>query len=299
MRRWAPRTTLCQAADNLPVIEASLDERGPLKKRQFDTSQLMDRQTYTHVHPPLSDWHFCNATEAQPYLPFDKPARQTVLGIQDKKHISLLPGTSAHLVDVMPKKRGLLINVGGAVNGLAFAPKRPSADTEPHTEYLAVGCYHGAEDETREIAVTATYKNCIQLWRLRLSSEEPLENTLDVCILHEYGPVLGVDWCPYGAYEETSDDEKHLPKLGLLSAIFGDGSVRIMTIPHPKALRRRMEIQDPNETIYMRLDKAQLVIGPGALFPTTHAWGGAQRLAIGYDNGRHHTARIKKEMHTQ
>lgn len=152
----------------------------------------------------------------------------------------------------MPKKRGLLINVAAAVNGLAFAPKRPSADSEPCTEYLAVGCYQGAEDETREIAVQTAYKNCIQLWRLRLSSEEPLENTLDLCILHEYGPVLGIEWCPYGTYEETTDDEKQLPKLGILSAVFGDGSVRVMIIPHPKALRRQLEIQDPNETIYSK-----------------------------------------------
>lgn len=98
-----------------------------------------------------------------------------------------------------------MINTGGSIWGLDFAPKSYN-DSDPHTQYLAVAGYKAAvteHHELDEIQQTGEYKNAIQIWRLKLSSKQPLEDpNLDLCLLHDFGVIHDLKWCPYGAYED-------------------------------------------------------------------------------------------------
>ena len=120
-------------------------------------------------------------------------------------------------------KKGYLLNTGGNTWGLDFVPKVESRDTSPFIQYLAVAGYRGASEERiglNEEQPTVTYKNCVQLWKLKLSvKQEPEEPLLDVCILHDFGAVYDLKWCPYGVYEEVMRERlsfacAHLQTIG-------------------------------------------------------------------------------------
>lgn len=99
-----------------------------------------------------------------------------------------------------------MINTGGSIWGLDFVPKRPEADSEPLVQYLAISGYRGTEEEYHPAQMhqpTGTYKNCIQLWRCELTvNGKQVPPTLDLCLLHDFGIVSELKWCPYGVYEE-------------------------------------------------------------------------------------------------
>lgn len=98
-----------------------------------------------------------------------------------------------------------MINTGGSIWGLDFAPKCGSDDNDPTTQYLAVSGFRGAVDEhitMDTIQPTGSYKNAIQIWKLKLSVERSSESAeLDMCLLHDYGVVYDLKWCPYGTFE--------------------------------------------------------------------------------------------------
>lgn len=117
-----------------------------------------------------------------------------------------------HIGKHVAVKPGYVINNGGAIWGLGFAPKRPDIESDPHAQYLAITGFRGAEKEhhkQRGEVPTGTYKNAIQIWKLHLSvNDDPVEPRLDLCLLHDFGPVKSLDWCPYGAYEEVGTGQK-------------------------------------------------------------------------------------------
>lgn len=154
-----------------------------------------------------------------------------------------------------------MINTGSSIWGLDFVPKLASVDTEPLAQYLAISGYRGSTEEhigMNEIQPTGSYKNCIQLWKLKLSVKEQEDPLLDICLLHDYGVVFNLKWCPYGTYEEESDTVElptsgALPKLGILSFICGDGTVRTIIVPHPKSIRKHLAPNhDPLTPVYSK-----------------------------------------------
>lgn len=55
-----------------------------------------------------------------------------------------------------------------------------------------------------EVQPTGTYHNCIQIWKMKLSAKQTQEDPImDICILHDFGVIYDLKWCPYGAYEEV------------------------------------------------------------------------------------------------
>ena len=99
------------------------------------------------------------------------------------------------------------MNLGFSVLGLEFAPKRPEVDTSPNTQYLGISGFRGAEGEHHfynDVYPEGTYKNSIMIWRCELSvNNTETVPVLDLCLLHDYGPIKELKWCPYGAYEEV------------------------------------------------------------------------------------------------
>ena len=124
--------------------------------------------------------------------------------------IFILDSTIANVLrkgDHIKSRRGFVINLGFSVLGLEFVAKRPEVDSSPKTQYLVAAGFRGAEDEHHlfsDFHPTGAYKNSIMIWRCELSVEETAaEPVLDLCLLHDFGPIKEFKWCPYGAYEEV------------------------------------------------------------------------------------------------
>ena len=151
--------------------------------------------------------------------------------------------------------------MGCSVWGLDFVPKRAAVESDPHIQYLAASGYRGSVDEhigIGETQPTGTYKNCIQIYKMKLSVKAQEEPTLDLCILHDYGAVLDLQWCPYGVYEEEKGADALtatglLPKLGILSFTCADGTVRTIVVPHPESIRKYVvPDHDPTKPVYCK-----------------------------------------------
>lgn len=122
--------------------------------------------------------------------------------------------------DYFKFKKGYVLNTGGSIWGLDFVPKSYN-DSDPNTQYLAVAGYKGSITEHHgldEILATGSYKNAIQIWKLKLSTKQPSEDPiLDLCLLHDFGVIHDLKWCPYGAYEEgVRKETKNTISKGLI-----------------------------------------------------------------------------------
>lgn len=156
------------------------------------------------------------------------------------------------IADHFTYKKGYVINTGVNIWGLDFVPKLASVESDPKIQYLAVSGYRGSTEEhigIDEVQPTGTYKNSIQIWKLKLSVHEQEDPFLDLCLLHDYGVIFDLKWCPYGTYEEQ-DVSNGLPKLGILSFTCGDATIRTIVVPHPDAVRRHMT--DNHQTVYSK-----------------------------------------------
>jgi hypothetical protein len=167
--------------------------------------------------------------------------------------------TDPFLVDKHLKyKRGYIINTGGSIQALDFAPKTSSKDTQPMIHYLAIGGYKEANVLHSFETPRQGHESCIQLWKCDLTttpSTEERNPLLDLVLLHDFGDARELKWCPYGAYEEesTTDDDSGIAKLGILAGCFDDGTVRCLVVPHPDALRSRLGIDAGNrDPIYCK-----------------------------------------------
>ncbi|KAF1800770.1 hypothetical protein FB192DRAFT_1121675 [Mucor lusitanicus] len=232
------------------------DFEGPSADHLLDASHLYDRKVYENVHAFAEEWSLVDKSEALPYLPIPAEPLKVTLGIDEKKTSNISCGESLRLDEHFKYKKGFVINTGGSIWGLDFAPKSYN-DSDPHTQYLAVAGYKAAvteHHELDEIQQTGEYKNAIQIWRLKLSSKQPSEDpNLDLCLLHDFGVIHDLKWCPYGAYEDE-DVNEGLPKLGVLAVVCGDGTLRTLVVPHPNAVRKHMcpDDFDPQATMYCR-----------------------------------------------
>ncbi|KAL9545340.1 hypothetical protein MBANPS3_007189 [Mucor bainieri] len=268
MKRARPRNFRINQL--VPSIEGlGYDFEGPSSDYLLDASHLYDQKVYENVHAIATEWSVVDKSEALPYLPTQAEPLKVTLGIDEKKTTNISCGESLKLDEHFKYKKGYVINTGGSIWGLDFVPKLHN-DSDPITQYLAVAGYKAAVSEHHElddIQATGEYKNSIQIWKLKLSTKQPSEDPLlDLCLLHDFGVIHDLKWCPYGAYED-GDVNEGLPKLGVLALTCGDGTLRILVVPHPNAVRKHMcrDEVDPQATVY--------------------PWGGHRKVAAGYING--------------
>ncbi|KAI9322384.1 hypothetical protein BX666DRAFT_1849656 [Dichotomocladium elegans] len=184
---------------------AEKDIYGPDANKLFVNNDLYNRIVYPNVHPTSDDWEVVDESQARSYLPEGK-TRKVTLGVKTKETTSIpLFGTES-LSKTMTTKFGHVINTGGSIWGLGFAPKRPNGERDPHMQYLAVSGFRGTEKEHHaqdEEIKTGTYLNAIQIWKVKLSIEDQTQPpVLELCLLNDYGPIKSMEWCPYGVYEE-------------------------------------------------------------------------------------------------
>ncbi|CEP11389.1 hypothetical protein [Parasitella parasitica] len=272
-----------------PIQGVEFDFEGPSADYLFDMSHLYDRVAYQNIHAVKEEWCLSDESDALSYLPIMKDPLRVTVGIDEKKTIDIPNGESVRLDNHFKYKKGYIINTGGSIWGLDFVPKLHN-DADPTTQYLAVAGYKGTVSEHHElddIQATGTYKNAIQIWKLKLSTKQPSEDSiLDMCLLHDFGVIHDLKWCPYGVYEDE-DVNEGLPKLGLLAISCGDGTIRIIIVPHPNAVRKYMcpEDTDSHKTLYLRIESSRCIFALEASKSLAISWGGHKKIAAGYTNG--------------
>ncbi|RPB03120.1 hypothetical protein L873DRAFT_1670981 [Choiromyces venosus 120613-1] len=130
-------------------------------------------------------------------------------------------------------KKGYILNVGGHVISMEWAPHRPKG-----VQYLAISTKNSGPARSqfpepkpmaKSIYVPDPSPSCIQIWRFPTTEDvkpgDPPSLALALC--HEWGYAQHLSWCPI---EKTPENEQ---ELGLLAGVFRDGKLRIMRIVLP------------------------------------------------------------------
>lgn len=156
----------------------------------------------------------------------------------------------------------LLIFTGGSIQCISWMPTRLEFESEENEKlYVAVGV-HQEINPVHMNGQKYVHKNMIQIWEF-----QGLENSWNVetkpspsafmamCICHEYGCILDLQWCPFTSTYEDEVLWNHVNGkkiLGLLGACFTDGSLRVFCVPHPETFEKSM-IDDDVQTIFLSL----------------------------------------------
>lgn len=130
--------------------------------------------------------------------------------------------------------------VGSPVVSSAWAPV-PVSEKSSYEQILALStssnydATHAYSDEETEFSV-------VQFWNMGQLSKDFTRDLpkLEFSIGMFCGVVWSMEWAPYAStwMSPTSKVHSHsLPRLGLLALACGDGSVRIVSIPQPSALK--------------------------------------------------------------
>lgn len=102
-------------------------------------------------------------------------------------------------------------------------------------QYLALSTFH--EEYRNRSASEATFAagNLVQIWncgQLNNNSTAEIIPELDFCLVHDYGRIWSLVWCPSGCYDNK--------RLGLLAAACSDGTVRVFSVPNPSSLNKEI-----------------------------------------------------------
>ncbi|KAI9301600.1 hypothetical protein BJ944DRAFT_1784 [Cunninghamella echinulata] len=299
-----------------PIKDIEKQATGIFKSFLFENNPLYDSIIYSNIRASIKEWTLLSKEEATPYLPLNQEPVSVDLGIKDTKNYSLPTLSVINLDSAIPYKRGHLINFGGVISGLEYIPKTTHSKDSNRQQYLSIGGLKAPCTDFAYEGEKKSYPNAIQIWRCDLSAAaddnnnsskngNSIENqstasstpsiSLDLCILHDFGDVRELKWCPYGAYDdENEENEKKgkgkddvnqsIAKLGILAACFGDGSLRIIVVPHPNVLRRKQNI-GLDKTIFLKIKKPRYTISFTNSIITTISWGGHKKLAVGTSSG--------------
>ncbi|KAF9310853.1 hypothetical protein BG003_008034 [Podila horticola] len=192
-----------------------------------------------------------------------------------------------------------LINAGLSVWALDWCPL-PSNNEQPekNMDYVAVGGFPDTaencrqRDQTYPLGKQDSHPNVIQIWSVHCDTNEEgmlqgdPEVYMALCILHSYGAVLDLKWCPNGNLMEAGTEPGCLMRLGILAATFSDGTIRIFSIPEPKSLQAHLGIDaSSKETIYIQFMEPYVTLRLGEVCFMSINWGTPQRIVAGCTNG--------------
>ena len=160
----------------------------------------------------------------------------------------------------------VVLNAGGPVWGLDWSPSgtgssstgsassEAAAAAAADEDYLAVAC-HPADAPHHVIGTAVQGPACIQIWALsnptrqqqpgeQQQQQQPQDSLppprMALALAHDGGLTWHCQWCPDAALADnpassSSSGGDTLPRLGLLAAALGDGSLRVWAVPHPAA----------------------------------------------------------------
>ncbi|KAJ3076255.1 hypothetical protein HDU98_004868 [Podochytrium sp. JEL0797] len=188
-----------------------------------------------------------------------------------------------------------VLNTGGSVWALDWAKLE-----DAECQYLAVAGYRLnaeshqflGEKQDREL------KNCVQIWRVDTNDEDGDAGggvpVLEMCLLVECGAVYTLEWGGATYFEEVDDFREaerdgsvgngHVARLGLLAVSFGDGTCRILNVPHPSALKAALN-RPLDEPLFVKHDHFLHTFSLPDTLLWKISWGGPNFLATGCSNG--------------
>ncbi|KAG0199846.1 hypothetical protein BGX33_011360 [Mortierella sp. NVP41] len=195
-----------------------------------------------------------------------------------------------------------VLNAGFSVWALDWCPL-PSNDGMPedNMDYVAIGGFPDtaenciSRDQLYPLGKQDAHPNMIQIWTMNCNTNDQGElqgdpqTYLSLCILHSYGAVFDLKWCPTGGFMQDSSSSGYLTRLGILAATFSDGTIRIFSVPEPDSLRAHLGIETPEgstpEPIYIEYPEPYATIRLGDICFMSINWGTSERLAAGATNG--------------
>ncbi|KAG0250694.1 hypothetical protein BG011_008159 [Mortierella polycephala] len=201
---------------------------------------------------------------------------------------------------------GYIFNTGLSVWAMDWCPLA-SYEEEPSKDmnYIAVGGFPDtaenciARDQLYPLGKQDAHPNVIQIWKMNCSTNDEgelqgeSEAYLAMCILHPYGAVFDLKWCPTGNVLEADPDQGDLTRLGILAATFSDGSIQIFSVPEPASLRDSLGIEtaegsSPKTSSTMSIvqyPEPYATIRLGDVCFMSINWGTSERLVAGATNG--------------
>ncbi|CAD6948078.1 hypothetical protein CF336_g5332 [Tilletia laevis] len=309
------------AARNLPAVQGSsssqpTDKTDPPRPSQgsTDTATLLSRLSGT-------ERFIAGFKEVGPRNDADQGGARVFMGVPEPKQEVLIPRLGS--ADVPGTGRGQakekvhVLNAGGVVYDLAWRPVPPVLAHGP--EYLVVSAAEGIDVRTPLGSTCPSgTPGTLQVWSLNPVSADPHQSTtpsdpkgkgkavekdlekeaeadstvaLQMVIHHEYGTAMAVEWCPNGhdfRSKRGDDKDRPLRRLGLLAGVFHDGTIRILSVPHPDDVRAAAaasgQATASDKPLRVRLQAVLTLTAPRAV-PSCLCWAGGELLAAGFSDG--------------
>ncbi|KAG0297838.1 hypothetical protein BGZ98_000415, partial [Dissophora globulifera] len=260
---------------------------------------------YRNMGCNVADFTILEKSESNQDLAEYMPTSATTT-VHERDETFELPIMTSHYVP-NTERTGIndcyILNTGFSVWAMDWCPLASDTTTDVvhDVDYVAIG----GLPETAEICMTQdqiyplgkqdAHANMIQLWSMncRTNREGELQGEpkahLDMCILHHYGAVLDMKWCPTGCFMEAGSEAGDISRLGILAAAFTDGTIRIFSVPDPRSLRHHLEkvvsSGTQHDTIYIQYPDPFVTLRLGDVNFMSINWGTAHRLAAGVTNG--------------
>ncbi|KAG0029496.1 hypothetical protein BGZ82_007940 [Podila clonocystis] len=262
------------------------------------TEEALRDTVYPHICSNIKDFKVVtNPSDLDEYFPV---ITTSTANVRDQElSMPIMTGEYVKTTEETAVNDFYLINAGLSVWALDWCPL-PSNDelSEKNMDYIAVGGFPDTaencrrRDQTYPLGKQDSHPNVIQIWSVRCDTNEEgilqgdPEVYLSLCILHSYGAVLDMKWCPNGNLMEAGTEPGSLMRLGILAATFSDGTIRIFSIPEPKSLQAHLDIDiTSKETIYIQFPEPYVTLRLGEVCFMSINWGTPQRLVAGCTNG--------------
>ncbi|CAO3566070.1 unnamed protein product [Mortierella alpina] len=263
--------------------------------------QALRDTVYPNINSSLKDFRVVSdPAELEEYLPV--MATSTIYARERQFD---MPTMTAHYLETTSKtgvNDGYIFNTGFSVWALDWCPL-PSYDDAPdkNRSYVAIGGLPDTaencidRDQLYPLGKQDAHPNIIQIWSMNCNTNEQGELRDDpkaylaLCILHSYGAVFDMKWCPEGSFKEAGPALDELDRLGILAATFSDGTIRIFSVPEPDNLRYKLGQSnagnDDPEPVYIEYPEPYATLRMGDICFMSISWGTSERLAAGATNG--------------
>ncbi|GAO49897.1 hypothetical protein SAICODRAFT_10174 [Saitoella complicata NRRL Y-17804] len=188
---------------------------------------------------------------------------------QDQKLTELSPFQSLSVEEDFPGKTGYITNAAHSIQSLAWLPNRAGNEDQ----ILAVSGHPDVHYEPTSVFEILQGKQVghIQFFRIPVSEDQvPREPKLASVVLHKYGAVWNLIFCPYGC--------KSGSRAGLLGMLTADAKVRVF------ATEEEWLKKEEGETVYIDLRKAawEFEIESGV---SAFSWVSHEEIAVAGNNG--------------
>ncbi|KAI9594362.1 hypothetical protein BDF19DRAFT_132019 [Syncephalis fuscata] len=126
-------------------------------------------------------------------------------------------------------------------------------------QYLAVAGISTTDTSPRPIGLSEAtpVRGQIQLWQIPVNDSAVDSGdaypVLNAVIVHEWGAVWDIAWCPSSSPVMPATRDKHYGRQGVMALCTGDGHLRVIVVPHLEELRLRNKKITKDAPIYFEI----------------------------------------------